>query len=233
MVLAAQTCPFLPDIAFFKKMTRADLVILLDNVHYSKKSMVNRAAIKTVTGMHWLTVPIFTTGFGDQSLTRVVIDNRVDWRRKHLRTLEVNYVNAPYFYRYFDFFEKTYQQSWERLPKLVLHMFGYLLEQLDFSQKRIIFSSSLPRVDNRTERVIKWLELVRCQSYVIREDEANLINIKDIRKSGFEVIVQPNIFPGYHQQFGDFVENTSVIDLLFNEGELAKEILIRAAREEK
>lgn len=230
MILSAQTFSFLPDIAFFKKVIQSDRIILLDNAQYSKKSCANRAAIKTITGEQWLTVPIFTTGTGEQPITKVVIDNRSDWRRKHLRTLEVNYTNAPYFYQYFDFFNQTYQQSWERLQKLNLHCFDYLIKQFKQDGKKFILSSTLPWLMNRTERVIKWLQLTGCKTYLMRADEKDLVNMPDIMRCGFEIIVQNNVYPDYHQQFGEFVKNTSIIDLLFNEGDLAHDVILRSVQ---
>lgn len=230
MILAAQTFSFLPDIAFFKKAIQSDCIILLDNAQYSKKSGANRAAIKTIAGEHWLTVPIFTTGTGEQPIFKVVIDNRMDWCRKHLRTLEMNYSNAPYFYRYFDFFTTTYQQSWERLHKLNRHCFDFLLSQFHWPGKKFIFSSTLPWIMNRTERVCKWLQLTGCKTYLMRADEKDLINSAEILKNGFDIIIQNNVYPEYHQQFGTFVKNTSVIDLLFNEGDLAQDIILKSVQ---
>lgn len=230
MILTAQTSSFLPDIAFFKKAIQSDYIILLDNAQYSKKSCANRAAIKTIAGEHWLTVPIFTTGTGEQPIIKVVIDNRQDWYRKHLRTLEYNYTNAPYFYRYFDFFIATYQQSWERLQKLNQHCFDFLLSQFRWQNKKVILSSTLPWIMNRTERVIKWLQLTGCKTYLMRADEKDLVNCADIVKNGFDIIIQNNVYPEYHQQFGTFIKNTSIIDLLFNEGDQAHDIILKSVQ---
>jgi len=171
MICAAQSLSFLPDISFCKKLVMADILVLLDNVQYSKKSNANRAAIKAATGVQWITVPIFTSGLGEQQISKVIIDNRNDWQRKHLRTLEVNYKNAPYFFQYFSEIQEIYQHSWERLLKLDLSILEHVVNWLGLKNKKQVYGSKLPWVDSRTDRVIEWMKELKCDTYLIHENE--------------------------------------------------------------
>jgi len=49
---------YLPWLGFFDKARTIDYFVLLDNVAFTRGSVINRNRIKTKTGAHWITVPV-------------------------------------------------------------------------------------------------------------------------------------------------------------------------------
>ena len=110
-IVAIHQPNFLPWLGFFYKMLKADLFVFLDNVQFSKNSYQNRVRIKTSQGQQWLTIPVFHS-FG-QLTNEVQINNKENWREKHLKTLEMNYKRTPYFKIIYNMLESIYfKKEW-------------------------------------------------------------------------------------------------------------------------
>jgi hypothetical protein len=78
---------FFPWAGMLEQMCLADAYVHYDDVQFSKGSFTNRVQIKTAMGVQWLTVPLRDLHLG-QRILEVVVDNRQDWRKKHLLTLQ-------------------------------------------------------------------------------------------------------------------------------------------------
>src|SRR3990172_12538461 len=115
MRVAALQPGYLPWLGFFEQMYQVDLFVIYDEVQYDKRSWRNRNRIRTVDGWCWLTVPVLAKGLFEQKVPEVRINNNLPWRRKHWKSLHVNYKKAPYFRKYADYFEDVYKRDWEFL----------------------------------------------------------------------------------------------------------------------
>ncbi len=75
--------------------------VVLDDLHsFSRKSRIHRAKLRTPDGYQWLTIP-FVSDDRRMSINQVRIDDRRPWLNHHLRALEFNYRNSLYF----DYYE--------------------------------------------------------------------------------------------------------------------------------
>ncbi len=111
MIVAIHQPNFWPWIAYFYKILRCDTFVFLDNVQYTKNSFINRNKIKTSQGYIWLTVPV-SFNFG-QKILEVKINNNTDWRKKHLKTLELNYKKAIFFEEIYEIIKEVYyKEEW-------------------------------------------------------------------------------------------------------------------------
>jgi len=222
--LAVEQPGYIPNIEFFFKMISADVFVLADNFQYISHGFINRTRIKTANGPAWLTVPVLTKGQRRQSINKVRIDLSHAWCRNHWRTLEVNYCMTPYFDRYSSFLEKSFRSQWNHLLDINLHFIQYFANELLFDG-RLELGSHLPNTLDRSQRVINWLQQMKCDQYLVSEKGKSLIDEKLIRKEGFEVTTYTFNSPTYYQQFGPFVHGLSIIDLLCNEGPESLRIL--------
>ena len=106
---------YLPWIGFFDLAKRCDIFVILDHVQYDKRSWRNRNRIRTANGVQWLTVPV-TANFGERPfINQVRIDNKTNWRKKHLLSIQQNYSKAPFYEKYRALFEEAFAKDWERL----------------------------------------------------------------------------------------------------------------------
>ncbi len=218
MILTVIRPAYFPTISVFAKALVADVIVWADSFQYEKHGNMNRTLIKTVDGARWLTVPVLSKGLGFRSISAVQIDNSRSWQKGHLRTLELNYQMAPYFYQYWDELEDLFSQQYESLSELDLRSTIFVFRALGM-KKSIIKSSELPQVKDRSERVIAWMKECQCQDYLFAQQEMSLINTTRIEKVGFKTTVLRLAPVTYHQQFRDFLHQLSILDLLFNEGE--------------
>src|ERR1039458_566873 len=100
MRIAVTQPPYLPWIGYFDLIDDVDTFVVLDTVQFEKQSWQQRNRIKTPAGLLWLTVPVVFRGLLEQKIMEVEIRD-VEFWRKHLRGIEVNYGRAPFFDEYF------------------------------------------------------------------------------------------------------------------------------------
>ncbi|HEV2547567.1 MAG TPA: WbqC family protein [Stellaceae bacterium] len=101
VVCAIHQPNFFPWLGYFNKIQRADVFVFLDDVAFNKSGSgmgcwTNRVAIRVQGKAAWFGCPV-RRETGTQLIHTVRIDDRQPWRRKLLRTLEMNYHRAPGF----------------------------------------------------------------------------------------------------------------------------------------
>ena len=93
MIIAAHQPNFLPNLAFFNKMKTADLFVIITNLQFEKQEgWQQRHKIKGPNGDIWLTVPVL--GSQNQKIKDVKINNQVNWRKKHQKTIQMIYAKS-------------------------------------------------------------------------------------------------------------------------------------------
>ena len=126
---------YLPYIGFFKKIQSSDEFVYLDDVQYERGDWDNRNRIRTRTGITWLTVPVYNKF--QQNLNQVIITNKENWSKKHIKTIEINYQNAPYFSTYWDSIKLILNKFWEKLIDLNLALIELFNDILEIKTKTI------------------------------------------------------------------------------------------------
>lgn len=116
MTIAAHQPNYLPNLAFFNKMKLADLFVIITNIQFEKhEGWQQRHKVKGPNNDIWLTVPVF--GSQNQLIKDVLINNQVDWRRKHTRTLEMLYARSK-GNKYIPKIISLYKKEWQELVDL-------------------------------------------------------------------------------------------------------------------
>jgi|SRR3989338_10646 len=231
MIAAIHQPQFIPWLGYFDKIDQSDVFIFLDNVQYKKNEYQNRNRIKTINGWQWLTVPVLYKF--PQKINDVRINNRIDWKKKHLHTLITNYSKARYFWSYIKYFKKVYSCEWEFIFDINIEVTRQFAEFLGIKKNFIIASeiiSEHSKNDDPTERLITLCRLIGADTYLAGKDGAKYMDVEKFTKSGMRLTFQDFKHPAYNQLFGKFEQYMSVIDLLFNHGEESLEI-IRKYRE--
>ena len=100
MILTAHQPMYLLWLGLFHKIAISDVYVYLDNVQFEKNSFSNRNRIKSAQEPIWLTVPVLLKNHLKKTIKEIQIDNSRDWRRKHWKSIYLNYKKAPYFNRY-------------------------------------------------------------------------------------------------------------------------------------
>jgi len=225
MIVSIHQPQYLPWLGYFDKIDRSDIFVFLDDVQFKKNEWQNRNKIKTAKGWQWITVPVIHKF--PQEIRQVEINNNIDWERQHLNSLTINYNKAPYFGDYIDFFETAYGKEWNYLLDLNIYIIENLVKMLGIKTK-LVMSSKLRLPGKATEHLVNICKDLKADTYLSGEGACAYLETEKFRKQGIEVIFQDFKHPHYNQlycQEKGFIENLSIIDLLFNLGKDSISIL--------
>jgi len=224
-IVAIHQPNYLPWAGYFYKIMSSDTFVFLDNVQYEKNSFINRNRIKTPQGASWLTVDVITKKRFGQPINDVEINNRVSWNRKHWKTISQNYSKASFFDSYKEIFENTYQRKWEKLVDLNKYLIISICDVMGIEDTNFINASELDVYGKGTELLINICKILRADVYLSGFGGAKYMEEDAFRSKGINLKYYDFKHPEYNQQFGEFIPNLSVADLLFNEGQRTLQII--------
>jgi hypothetical protein len=216
---------YLPWLRYFEKIARSDVFILLDDVQYEKNGFQNRNKIKTPQGWSYLTVPVRKPT--RRPIAAIEVDDANAWAQQHARALEISYRRAPYFAQYWPALAAHYERPWTHLAALNRALLDLLLEQLQITT-RVIASSDLSVQGRGTERLAELCRAVGGDTYLSGAYAVDAyLDPATLQAAGIRLAFQEWRAPVYRQLYpaAGFVPDLSIVDLLFNEGPHAREIL--------
>jgi hypothetical protein len=185
---------YLPNIAYFQTIARADEVILERHEHFVKQTYRNRCLINAANGPTTLIIPL-SEKHGNTPVTSLRIDYSQKWLNNHWRAIQSAYGNAPFFEYYADDLHR------------VLFKRSILLYDLNYELLTMCLA---------------WLKLTVPFKETKGYEKQPLSPVTDLRsvihpkKELLETFYTP---VAYVQVFGKkFVPNLSIIDLVFCQG---------------
>jgi hypothetical protein len=185
---------YLPPISYFSTIAGAQHVILEKCEHYQKQSYRNRCYVNTAQGKTMLIVPL-TSKHGKVLIKDVRIDHTQKWADTHWRTIQSAYGKAPFFEHYADD-----------------------LRQLLYSRYEFLFDMNLDLL-TMCLKWLKWdLKIQQSKTYdvTLSDTISDLRSVITPKTGGYATFYKPAV---YYQVFGTkFIENLSLIDLIFCEG---------------
>ena len=190
---------YFPSISHYIAMTQADSVTFEMEDNFQKQTNRNRMYIYSPNGIQLLNVPIKHSIDKHQKYKDVRIENDFGWQKNHFKSLEAAYRTSPFFEYFEDDFRPLFEKKQEFLMDLNLELF------------ELVNSSLGIKID--AQKTSEYFHDVT--EYI---DFRSLVNGK---KDGTQI-------EEYTQVFGDkhgFINNLSILDLLFNEGRYAVDYL--------
>lgn len=225
MILTAHQPVYLPWLGMFHKIYLSEQFCLFDIAQYQTKDYNNRNKIKISTGDVWLTVPVESSDHFQKRVCDIkIIDD--GWRRKHCKSIQLNYSKAPYFKDYFDRLCAIIQKGHTRLSDLNLEMLRFLMSALG-SDRPICKASDYNFVGAKSDLVLDMCVRLGASTYIFGALGRDYANVASFEERGIKVVFQDYVHPRYRQLHGQFKPFMSVIDLLFNEGPKSLEILLK------
>lgn len=193
---------YFPPIGYFKIMLQHGEVFFDLYEHFHKQFYYNRCLIASPNGVLKLTVPIIHKGIR-MALKDVRISYEHNWRIIHWRSLEAAYRRSPYFEFYEHYFVSVFSDF---KPEFLVEWNLKILEIINMI------------LNNKTKISFTGEYLEHYEN----------LNDKRTLGSPAELSIQSKKMPHYHQVFEErqgFIENLSIIDLLFCEGNNAAQYL--------
>ena len=185
---------YLPPIEFFSQLLKYKDNLLIERFeHFPKQTYRNRASIHSPNGKLDLIIPVVKGANLHSTIKDVKISYDFKWQRQHLMSLQTAYRSSAYFEFYEDSFMPFYEKRW-------IFLFDYNQELLQL----ILKSLKIDATFSFTEEYFKTVEGYTDFRGSIHPKQSSSIQVK----SYFQVFEERN----------GFIENLSIIDLLFNQG---------------
>ena len=190
---------YFPSISHYVAIVNSDIVTLEMEDNFQKQTNRNRMYIYSPNGIQLLNIPIKHSKETHQKIQDVRLETAFDWQKQHFKSLEAAYRTSPFF----EYFE-------DDLIPIFTKKHTFLM---DLNIQTMELVSKCLGINYAPEKTIEYFHEVKDKS-----DYRNLINGK---KDSTQL--EP-----YTQVFGEkhgFINNLSILDLLFNEGRYAKDYL--------
>jgi len=190
---------YFPSISHFVAIAQADLVTFEMEDHFQKQTNRNRMYIYSPNGIQLLNIPIKHSNEAHQKMKEVRLETAFDWQKQHFKSLEAAYRTSPFFEYFEDAIRVIFEKKYTFLMDLNLETMALVSKclglEFDYYETEEYFHNVTDKVAYR-----------------------GLVNGKK----------DTSRFHPYTQVFGDkhgYLNNLSILDLLFNEGRYALEYL--------
>jgi len=225
MILSANQPYFFPFPGFFYKAYISDIFIILDSVQFPRgTTWTTRNRFKNNQGTLWLTVPVKKKGLGLQRIddVRICHDNR--WGKKHAKSIASAYSNAPYNKEHMPFVEKLYSSRFDRLIDLNMEIIRYLMKYLQIHTPMIRLSEL--GIEARGSRLmVEICRALEASTFLTQNAAVKYLDEEQFKEKGIILKTFKPPLSIYPQLWGDFIPNLSTLDLMFNCGPKAHDIV--------
>ena len=187
-------------VAYFKVLSQYDKVLIETKEHFPKQTYRNRCDIVGGDGILSLSIPVKKPN-GSKTFTEdILLSNDENWRARHWRSLKSAYQSAAYF----DYY-------------------GMEVEELLFAETASLldFNTAI------TKRIVHWLDLETDLAYSSEFKEMTEDDYRRtlLEKNAYQDVQQApyiQVFP----RATHYKESLSILDAVFCEGPLARNLLI-------
>ena len=224
--VSAHQAQFIPQLSFFAKIKSVQVYVCLDDLKYSRHSFQTRNKIKidSKEGWTYLLVPIKKSPQGT-SFNKLLVENNQNWKKKHIKAIQLAYSNAKFFDEIFPDIEKIYQKDNIYLKDIVVEFIKYGIKVFDI-ETEFLLSSDLANQGFKTENkksiyVLDLIKYINGTKFLFGKNYWKYFTVEDKKAfddCNIEYLLQEFEFKEYPQLHGSFVSGLSFIDLLFNIG---------------
>ena len=221
MIISIHQPNFLPWLGFFNKIVQSDVFVFLDDVQFERgKTFTSRTKLVVNKQESWLTIP--TKDKSDlKNINEIEIDNPLLWKKKHLKTIEMNYKKTPYFNEVFELIQQVYMQDNNLLVNYNMPLIIEICIYLDIKTKFIQSSNLMQSKEKQGwDKILSILKKMEATTYISGSGEGSkrYVNQSDLTANGINLEWQEFNHPTYPQLHGEFISHLSIIDALFNVG---------------
>ena len=191
---------YLPSTSQFLLMVNSKKLVFEINDNFLKQTFRNRTYIYGANGKLILSIPVIHSQKNRKLLKDVKISYSHDWPTQHWKSFQISYRSSPFFEYYEDKLINLYKK-----------------------REKYLFDFNLKSIDIISEMLKINLEYKFTKKY-----EDNYSDELDYRKnykkidSEYQINKYTQVFESKH----GYIENLSVLDLIFNEGPNANNFLI-------
>lgn len=190
---------YFPSISHYIAMIKADSVTFEMEDNFQKQTNRNRMYIYSPNGIQLLNIPVKHAIAKHQKYKDVRIENDFGWQKNHFKSLEAAYRTSPFFEYFEDDFRPLFEKKHEFLMDLNLEVFQLVNDSLG--------------INIQPQKTTEFFHEVLDYT-----DFRHLVNGK---KDTTQLEEYTQVFNEKH----GFINNLSILDLLFNDGRYAVDYL--------
>jgi len=222
MILSGHQPVYLPGIGLFNKIALSDAFMFVGHCQYSNKSWQTRNRIRLNDAELFLSVPVAKSGRFGQSINETEILN-TPWKRKHLGSIQQAYAKRPFFGRYFPELKDTLERNWTSLGEMNMALIQMMMAWFDIATP-VLDSKNYAIEGQKTDMLISMCKAVNADRYLSNEGSRDYVMEAEMAAAGILHNWQNFVHPVY-EQGADFMPNLSAIDIAFNIGPDAAQII--------
>ena len=192
---------YFPSVSHFVAIAKADSITLEMDDNFQKQTNRNRMYIYSPNGIQLLNIPVKHSITNRHQKTRdIKLETAFDWQKQHFKSLEAAYRSSPFFEYFEDALLPVYEKKHEFL--------------MDLNLETMAIVSKCLRMDLSFEKTSEYFSETQLNDF------RPLANGK---KDNSQFEPYPQVF----QEKEGYLNNLSILDLLFNEGRHALDYLKR------
>ncbi|UKN01632.1 WbqC family protein [Paracrocinitomix mangrovi] len=180
------------NIEYFYHLLKTTNAIIDIAEPYQKQTYRTRMVIGSANGIQSLTIPVIRPNGKQTLMNEVEISYTENWRKDHLKAIEAAYARSPYYEYYIDQLTEIMMSDQKLLYELNYRLNEWLINKIGLTVNLTLNTSPIPLDQNKDLRALLHPKL----------------------DTGFRTYhyIQP-----FEERHG-FLNNLSILDLLFNEG---------------
>ena len=192
---------YFPSISHYVAMLQADSVTFEMEDNFQKQTNRNRMYIYSPNGVQLLNIPVKHAIEKHQKYKDVRIENDFGWQKNHFKSLEAAYRTSPFFEYFEDDFRPLFEKKHEFIMDLNLEIFELVNNTLG-------------------------IKIIPEKTTEFFHDVPNFIDLRHLA-NGKKDTTQIETYTQVYNDKHCFINNLSILDLLFNEGRYAVDYLKR------
>jgi hypothetical protein len=192
---------YFPSISHFVAMVQSDIITFEMEDNFQKQTNRNRTYIYSPNGIQLLNIPVKHSKERHQKTKDIKIETDFDWQKQHFKSMEAAYRSSPFF----EFFEDDIRPLFEKK-----HTY---LTDLNFETIELVSTCLRMKIAYNTTT-----------EYFHEVDSKAVIDFRQLANGKKD----DSQFEPYTQVFEEkkgFLNNLSILDLVFNEGKYALDYL--------
>lgn len=222
---------YLPWLGFFHKLNLCDKYVFMDTVQFEENGWLHRNRVRMPNGWSWLTVPIDHNASNKQRLNEVYPigvneENKESWQDEHWETIRHLYANAEYYDEYAPELRRLYKdKTWESLVELCWEQLQLFSKWLELDDREVVRMSDRDFEGTKDDLVLDHAKKLSGDAVVFGSNGEDYVDVEKFNKENISVYFQDYQHPNYNQRFDGFESHMSIVDLIFNHGPDAKQII--------
>ena len=225
MILSTNQPYFAPYPGFFQKMLRSDIMVILDDVQFPRgTTWITRNRIKNDQGCLWMTIPVWKKGLGFQKISEVRICHEGRWQSKHLGSIRSAYRNAPYLQNHDSWLQSFFSRETEKIVPLDLEIIRYLKDYLEIDTQ-LVLMSELGITGSGESLLVDVCGRLGASAYLLPTSAKKYLNQDSFERAGIQTLYFRPVSKVYPQLWGDFLPDLSTLDIIFNCGTKARDLV--------